>query len=241
MAANDNTIEIPQKITIKKGEHNVFFDIIPQQTIETEISVLASDFPLSKFSINTVETTPSLIISTVNSIAAGEIFDVVLDARVLDVPVSNVGINWNIQGAEIQEISEVTNQDGKIKATLLAHDVERISIQATTNEFDQITISKEILITKPGETLPGVSETGENALESNLGFILVPGVVIGSGILLRKRSLLEPLAERFPVVESFLDRVDEIFERLEITERLETIKGKDTNNQRSMNCNQVSY
>jgi hypothetical protein len=72
IAANDNTIEMPQTVIIKKGTYNSFFDIIPKQVVKTEISVLASDFPLSKFNLNTVETNPSLIISTVNSITAGE-------------------------------------------------------------------------------------------------------------------------------------------------------------------------
>ena len=56
--------------------------------------------------------------------------------------------------------------------------------------------------------------------------ILVPGAVIGSSILLRKRGLLEPITDRFPVVESVFTRFDEIFERLEITDKLEGIKEK---------------
>ena len=57
-------------------------------------------------------------------------------------------------------------------------------------------------------------------------FILIPGAVIGSSILLRKKGLLEPLSDRFPIVESVFTRFDEIIERLEITERFETIKEK---------------
>ncbi|MGD8299991.1 MAG: hypothetical protein PVG77_04745 [Nitrosopumilaceae archaeon] len=226
IAADDNTVEIPHTVTIKKGEHVSFFDIIPKQAVETEISVLASDFPLSKFSINTVETTPTLIISTVNSIPVGEVFDLVLDAKLLDFPLSNVKVNWDIQGAEIQKISEITDGNGKIKVTLVSKDTENIIIKATTNEFDQISVTKEISIQKPGETPQIVSEHEENIVENNLGFILIPGVVIGSGILLRKRSLLEPLAERVPAIENALDRIDEIFERLEFSEKIEAIKEK---------------
>ncbi|MGD8431867.1 MAG: hypothetical protein PVG23_04750, partial [Nitrosopumilaceae archaeon] len=101
-----------------------------------------------------------------------------------------------------------------------------IIIKATTNEFDQISVTKEISIQKPGETPQIVSEHEENIVENNLGFILIPGVVIGSGILLRKRSLLEPLAERVPAIENALDRIDEIFERLEFSEKIEAIKEK---------------
>ncbi len=225
IAANDNTIEMPQTVIIKKGTYNSFFDIVPKQAVQTEISVLASDFPLSKFNLNTVETTPSLIISTVNSIVVGEPFDLVLDAKILDSPLSDIKINWNIQGAQIQEISETTNSDGKIKLTLIADDVESIRIQATAAEFDQITASKEIKILKPGETSPGVSGN-ENVLGNNMVFILIPGAVIGSSILLRKRGLLEPISDRFPIVESIFNRFDEIFEKLEITERFEAIKEK---------------
>ncbi len=225
IAANDDSITMPQTITIPKGEYNVLFDIIPEKPLETEISVLASDFPLSKFTVNTVETNPSLIISTVNSIVAGEAFDLVLDAKILDVPLSNVAVNWDIQGAEIQEISQTTDANGKIKVTLVAQDTDMISVKATTLEYDQISISKQVTITKPGETLVATPES-KNPIEENIGFILIPGVLVGSSILLRKRSLLEPLAERIPALESALDRIDELFERLELTEKLETIKEK---------------
>jgi hypothetical protein len=225
IAANDNTIEMPQTVLIKKGTYNSFFDIIPKQVVETEISVLASDFPLSKFNLNTVETNPSLIISTVNSITAGEPFDLVLDAKILDIPLSNIEVNWDIQGAEIQEISQTTDANGKIKLTLIAEDVESIKVQATTSEFDQITTSKVISIIKPGETAQGKPES-INPLGNNMVLILIPGAVIGSSILLRKRGLLEPITERFPVVESIFNRFEDMFERLEITERFEGIKEK---------------
>jgi hypothetical protein len=219
VAANDNTIEMPKTVVIKKGTYNTFFDIIPQQVVQTEISVLASDFPLSKFNLNTVETNPSLIISTVNSITSGESFDLVLDAKILDIPLSNIEVKWDIQGAQIQEISEITNDNGKIKLTLIADDVESIKVQATTSEFDQLTVSKEIKIIKTGET-PLVSSEQENPLGENAVLILIPGAVIGSSILLRKRGLLEPISERFPIVE------DELFERIGITDRFDAIKEK---------------
>jgi hypothetical protein len=225
VAANDNTIEMPKTVVIKKGTYNTFFDIIPQQVVQTEISVLASDFPLSKFNLNTVETNPSLIISTVNSITSGESFDLVLDAKILDIPLSNIEVKWDIQGAQIQEISEITNDNGKIKLTLIADDVESIKVQATTSEFDQLTVSKEIKIIKTGET-PLVSSEQENPLGENAALILIPGAVIGSSILLRKRGLLEPISERFPIVESVFSRFDELFERIGITERFDAIKEK---------------
>ena len=234
MASNDDTIKIPEVVTIKKGAYNAFFDIVPKQKIETEISVLASDFPLSKFKLNTVETNPSLIISTVNTIESGKTFDLVLDAQILGIPIENVKINWEIQGAEIQQISDFTDSNGKIKATLVAGDSGKINIKAVTGDSNQIMVAKEIQIIKPDEIplpLSGNSlETSQvknsNPLENNIGLILIPGVVVGSTILIRKRSLLEPLAARFPIVERVLDKFDEIFERIGISEKLETIKEK---------------
>ena len=235
MTANDNSIKIPEVVTIPKGSNSVFFDIIPQQNQVTEISVLASDFPLSKFSLNSVKTDPSLIISTVNAIESGKLFDLVLDAKVLDVPLSNVKINWNIEGAEIKEISEITDNNGKIKASLVAGDSDKISILAIANDFNQVAASKEIKITRPGEVFlqttenelkNPITEDNSNMIENNLGFILIPGLVVGSTILIRKRSLLDPLAERFPVIEQILDRFNEIFDKFEITEKFKTIKEK---------------
>ncbi len=226
LAADDNTIEIPQTVTIKKGAYNSFFDIVPKQTTQTEISILASDFPLSKFTINTVETNPSLIISSVNSIPSGETFDLVLDAKILDVPISNVEINWDIQGAQIQEISKITDKNGKIKLSLVADDGEMITVRATASEFGQITTSKQIKITASGEPVTGTLQNEDNLLGNNMVLILIPGVVIGSSILLRKRGLLEPISERFPIVENILEKFDAMFERFEFSEKFETIKEK---------------
>ena len=235
MASNDNTIEMPEVVIIKKGSYNAFFNIIPKENAITEISVLASDFPLSKFNLNTVETNPTLIISTVNAIESGKLFDLVLDAQILEVPIENVKVNWDIQGAEIQQILDVTDSNGKIKVSLIAGDAEKINIKATASDFNQITVSKEIAVTKPGVAPLTLTENNQestkasnetNSIESNYGFILIPGIVVGSTILIRKRSLLGPLAERVPIIEKTLDKFDELFERMEITERLETIKEK---------------
>ncbi len=160
-----------------------------------------------------------------NSITQGESFDLVLDVKILDVPLSDIKINWDIQGAQIQEISETTDNNGKIKLTLIPDDADMIHVKATTSDFDQITASKEIPITKPGET-SGISGNDGNLLENNLGLFLIPVIVIGGGILIRKKNLLEPISERFPVVESVLNRFGEIFERLGIMEKIESIKEK---------------
>jgi len=149
----------------------------------------------------------------------------VLDAKVLDTPLSNLKINWNIQGAQIQEISEVTDKNGKIKLSLIAEDSEKISIQATTSDFDKITATKEIKITS-GDAVPLKGEAEPNFLGDNIVLVLIPGAVIGSSILLRKRGLLEPITERFPFVESIFERFEGISERVGISERLETIKEK---------------
>jgi len=226
IAANDNTIEMPQTVIIKKATYSSFFDIIPKQIVETEISVLASDFPLSKFSLFTVETKPSLIISTVNSITQGESFDLVLDAKISDVPLSDIKVNWDIQGAQIQEISETTDNNGKIKLTLVADDAGTVKVKATTPDFNQITASKEIPITKPGETSQEISGNEGNFLQNNLVLIIIPVVLIGIGILIRKKNLLEPISDRFPVVESVLNKFGDIFERVGIMERFESIKEK---------------
>ena len=103
--------------------------------------------------------------------------------------------------------------------------VDRIKVQATTSEYEQITVSKDITIIKSTEPVAGVTEN-KNILENNGIFILIPGAVIGSSILLRKKGLLDPLSERFSVVESLFNRFDELFERLEFTERFESIKEK---------------
>jgi hypothetical protein len=55
--------------------------------------------------------------------------------------------------------------------------------------------------------------------------MVIPGAIIGS-IILRKRGLLEPITDRVPIVDSVFNRFDEIIERLEITDRFETIKEK---------------
>ncbi|MDX1596689.1 MAG: hypothetical protein R3327_07095, partial [Nitrosopumilaceae archaeon] len=229
LSVNDEKIIVPNKVTIKSGEYNSFFTINPQQSENSEISILASDFPLSKFQLVTTQTKPTLTISTVNSIEPGKQFDLVLDARIGSVPLSDLEIEWSVVGADIEDLITTTNTDGKIKLTLTPNTENMITIHAKTAKYGEISTEKQVTINtlSNGDGLnQELTDNDQQGLTNNLGFILIPGLAIGSGILIKKKNLLEPLSERFPIIDKVLSSIDELIERLEITERFSDIKEK---------------
>ncbi|MHA7733881.1 hypothetical protein [Nitrosopumilus sp. S6] len=224
IVSNDDSVKIPETVTVKKETYNSFFEIVPSQTKTSEIAILASGFPLAKFNLNSIDIKPSLTISTVNSVDVGNTFDLVVDAKIANTPLSNVKLEWDVQGAEIQEIKEFTDNAGKAKISLVAEDSESIQVKVTTHEFDDIiTASKEIITTQANESVQK-SQGGFGGNE--LGLILIPGIVIGGGILIRKKSLLEPISERFPIVERVLTVFDEIIDEIDLMGKASEIKEK---------------
>jgi hypothetical protein len=125
-----------------------------------------------------------------------------------------MNVEWNIQGAEIQTMESITDQNGIARISLLSQDPTKIDVQASVSGhmFSVSTVSKQININQP---LDGSTNTSNNPMFGLTGltpiFIIIPVAAAIAGIVfLKKKNMLNGLTEKISVTE----RINEAKERI---------------------------
>ena len=193
LVTNDATIsEVPEKVTLKKGEYLTSFNAEPKKTGKTEIAVLASDMPTTQSEINVEELVPQVVISAPDAVKKDSTFEVLLTAQHFGSPISQMNVDWDVNGAQIESMDVLTDQNGQARL-ILASASWQINIEAKTNgqgfqpaattktvEIISESIISEKLASKPLDI---------NGIDPVL--ILIPSAVIASGIILKKKKLIK--------------------------------------------------
>lgn len=207
-ASNDNSIiSMPQSVVIKKGDYYTLFDVGAKAVGTTELAVLASDLPLTKFELTTDSIIPQLSIVSQDYVNPNTVFDLSLNAQHLNSPLSGMNVEWSVQGAEIQQMDSLTNENGIARISLLAQDPYKINVQASVSGgmFPTSTVSKEVTINLPIESgttsMPVFGLGGINAI-----FLIIPvAAAVGCIVVLKKKNMLNGLTEKISVLEKIND------------------------------------
>jgi len=212
---NDQSIiSMPESVVIKKGDYYITFDIKANTIGTTELSVLATNLPLSKYEISVDSVTPQMTINSQDYVNPNTVFDLSITVQQLSSPLSGMNVEWNIQGAEIQTMESITDQNGIARISLLSQDPTKIDVQASVSGhmFSVSTVSKQININQP---LDGSTNTSNNPMFGLTGltpiFIIIPVAAAIVGIVfLKKKNMLNGLTEKISVTE----RINEAKERI---------------------------
>jgi len=215
LVANDQSIiDLPESVTIKEGNYYTIFDVEAKKVGTTELAILASDLPLSKFEIDVDSITPQISISSQDYVNPNTVFELTINVLHANSPLSGMNVQWNVQGAAIQNMDSVTNENGIAKISLLSQDPTRVDIQATVSGgiFPSSTVSKQINVNIPLESpantlnIPMLGTLGINPV-----FILIPvAAAVGGIIVLKKKNMLTGLTEKISVIE----KINEVKERI---------------------------
>ena len=212
---NDQSIiSMPESVVIKKGDYYITFDIKANTIGTTELSVLATNLPLSKYEISVDSVTPQMTINSQDYVNPNTVFDLSITVQQLSSPLSGMNVEWNIQGAEIQTMESITDENGIARISLLSQDPTKIDVQASVSGhmFSVSTVSKQININQP---LDGSTNTSNNPMFGLTGlmpiFIIIPVAAAIAGIVfLKKKNMLNGLTEKISVTE----RITEAKERI---------------------------
>ena len=213
--SNDQSImSMPESVIIKKGNYYTAFDVEANTIGTTELSVLASDLPLSKYEISVDSIMPQLTINSPDYVNLNTVFDLSLTVQNLDSPLSGMNVEWNIEGAEIQSMDSVTDENGIARVSLLSQDPTTINVQATVSGgmFSLSTVSKQINVNLPLDGGTGTSNIPTFGLTGLTPiFIIIPVAAAAVGIIfLKKKNMLNGLTEKISVIE----RINEVKERI---------------------------
>ncbi|MEK6870243.1 MAG: hypothetical protein AABX09_01755 [Thermoproteota archaeon] len=219
IVSNDESVlKIPDEVIIKKGEYFNTFKLESQNEGTVELALLSEDLPLSKYDINTVDVSPVISLDLLGGLNWNERVEAKLSVTIPELETSLDGFNveWTVDGGEVLQMDDMTNNDGIAIMNILANDKDTITVLATVsgNGLSSSTISKTAQILN----MPIAETSAEQSFITNsfnMIYIIIP-VGVGVTIFILKRT------ERLDIITEKLDIAD----KLNIVEKFEKVKEK---------------
>src|SRR3990170_4989572 len=194
---DESMIQVPHTLTIKKGEYYTLFDAGPKTIGVTEISALSEGLPLSTTNIKISSLTPSLLLNAPEIIESGEIFTVKVEAKQDDLPLSGLGVQWNVDGGILQLSDSKTGTTGEAIASIISTSGSAVNIKASVSSsyYSPSTVAKTVRVNSTSEFL-AFAEEEPKFIKPEIGgidpvIIIVPTVIILMGYILIKKGTIK--------------------------------------------------
>ena len=194
---DESKIQVPHTLTIKKGEYYTLFDAGPKTSGVTEISALSDGLPLSTTNIKISSLTPSLLLNAPEIIESGEVFTVKVEAKQDDLPLSGLGVQWNVDGGILQLSDSKTGTTGEAIASIISTSGSAVNIKASVSSsyYSPNTVTKTVRVNSTSEFL-AFAEEEPKFIKPEIGgidpvIIIVPAVIILMGYMLIKKGTIK--------------------------------------------------
>jgi hypothetical protein len=191
-------IQIPQTLTIKKGEYFTIFDAGPKSGGVTEISALSDGIPISKTSIKITSRTPTLLLEVPELIENSEVFTVKVAANQDDLPLDGLKVNWTIDGGILQISDKKTGPTGEAIASIISTSGKAVKVQASVSGsyYDTNSISKTVKVNSTASEFLAFAEEEPGFVKPEIAgidpvIIIVPAIIVLMGYMLIKKGVLK--------------------------------------------------
>ncbi|MGQ0790926.1 MAG: hypothetical protein ACT4NJ_01725 [Nitrosopumilaceae archaeon] len=194
---DESMIQVPHTLTIKKGEYYTLFDAGPKTSGVTEISALSEGLPLSTTNIKISSLTPSLLLDAPEIVENGEVFTVKVAAKQDDLPLTGLGVQWNVDGGILQLSDTQTGSTGEAIASIISTSGNSVNIKASVSSsyYSPNTVAKTVRVNSTSEFL-AFAEEEPKFVKPEIGgidpvIIIVPTVLVLMGYMLIKKGTIK--------------------------------------------------
>jgi hypothetical protein len=191
-------IQIPQTITIKKGDYFAIFDAGPKSGGITEIAALADGIPISKTNIQISSRTPTLLLDVPEIIENSEVFTVKVAANQDKLPLDGLKVEWTVDGGILQLSDKKTGSTGEAIASIISTSGKAVNIKASVSGsyYEPNSISKTVKVNSTSSEFLAFAEEQPEFIKPEIAgidpvIILVPAVIILMGYMLIKKGVLK--------------------------------------------------
>ena len=191
-------IQIPQTVTIKKGEYFKIFDAGPKAGGVTEISALSDGIPITKTSITITSRTPTLLLNAPELVENGEVFTVKVAANQENLPLDGLKVKWTVDGGTLQISDKKTGTTGEAVASIVSTSGKAVKVEVTVSGsyYDASSISKTVQVNSTSSEFLAFAEEEQEFIKPEIAgidpvIIIVPVVIVLMGYILIKKGLLK--------------------------------------------------
>ena len=200
--AKDSTLlELPENISINRGEYYTLFDVAPINSGTTELSALAEELPITTVEVKVTSLEPSISLDAPSLIQPDESFTGTLSVTHDEIPLKDINIAWNIEGGIITASDSITSETGEAIAIVIPTSERKITIDASTSGswYIPTKISKTVNINSTSDS--EFMAFGEESEEEQYGqieiygfdpvIIMVPVAIGVAGFMLKKKGMMK--------------------------------------------------
>ena len=191
-------IQIPQTVTIKKGEYFKIFDAGPKAGGVTEISALSDGIPITKTTIKITSRTPTLLLNAPELVENGEVFTVKVAANQENLPLDGLKVKWTVDGGTLQISDKKTGTTGEAVASIVSTSGKAVKVEVTVSGsyYDASSISKTVQVNSTSSEFLAFAEEEQEFIKPEIAgidpvIIIVPVVIVLMGYILIKKGLLK--------------------------------------------------
>jgi hypothetical protein len=212
---NEKSLKLPETIVIDSGKYYQLFSIDAISEGSTEVTILADDLPMTNFKLNVNGFHPEISLNTPSTVTQGDSItaEIIVKYTQSDLSVENFDVVWNVIGGKIINSDKNTDVNGKAHLKIDNIDSDKLEIYATVSGLGFTDLKTQKIMTVEKNLSSNTSTSNNNQFdvlsENNLILFVIPGAAGAALFYLRKTN-----------------RLEEISEKLNITEKLEIIKDK---------------
>jgi hypothetical protein len=220
VSSNPSILNVPDSVTIKKGEYYSLFDVTSKNVGTTELAVLSDELPLAKYDIDITNLNPDVTISSTDYVDQNVVLNAKVTAQYHGVPLSQMKVDWQVKGATIQKMDSITDKDGTANLSVLVQDPTAVDIQTSVSGgvYGTTSAEKSVKVNPPlvspsSSTTGGLSNTNSfNILGLNPLFVIIPVAAAAAGglVVLKKKNMLDGITEKISIME----KITEVKDRL---------------------------
>jgi len=197
---DESLMEIPESITIEKGEYYTLFDVAPKNSGMTELSLVASDMPLETYDIEVTSLEPEISILAPTIIEEGESFMVTVSVNHENNPLEKMSVSWNVEGGLLQISDSKTGTTGEAIASIIPLSNENVKIKADISGswYSPTKTSAVVRINSTNSEFLAYADEGQEVQYGQFEImgidpviILVPAVLVGMGYVMMKKGMLK--------------------------------------------------
>jgi hypothetical protein len=194
--SNDkDVIDVPQSVTIKKGDSYALFYANPKGQGSAELTTIADGLPLLKSDLQVSTLSPTINLAAPDSVNATQMVDATLNVQYNSMPLSGLKVDWNVKGANALYEQSSTDSEGNAKIKLFPQDKKFITIHSVVSGgiFGTVSTDRIVSIGQPLANIVKNPINGANASRPNYGtlFFIAPVAGAISILILKKKGRLD--------------------------------------------------
>ena len=201
---DESLMEIPESITIKKGEYFVLFDVAPRTSGTTELSLVANEMPLETYDNEVTSLEPEISILAPTIIEEGEVFMATISVSHENIPLEKMHVTWNVEGGLLQMSDSKTGTTGEAIASIipLSNENVKIKVDVSGSWYSPTKTSTVVRINSTNSEFLAYADEGQEVQYGQIEvfgidpvLILVPAVLVAMGYMFKKKGMLKVKVE----------------------------------------------